>query len=172
MIGRRHFRRLEHIYATTPTEARETSDVAVALGRAELSAHIHTDHLSPQGIASHTHYRAMLADAASLAAGSLVEDRVMMAEQFDMSVLRPEYSGTVTASARVTLAQPPRYRVEVQLASEEGEMLARGVGVFAPSTVELPPGPDSEEASPADRRPEPAVYAAVWSTPFGVLHLN
>ena len=172
MVNSRHFRRLEHIYATTPTAARETSEVAVAMGRAELHAHIDTGSLSPQGVANHTHYRDMIADAAALAAGSLEEEHVVMAEQLDMRVFKPGYSGAVTASARVTLAQPPRYHVEVQLSSEEGEVLARGAGVFVPSAVELPPDPAPDETPPTGRRPDPAVYAAVWPTRFGILHLN
>jgi hypothetical protein len=114
----------------------------------------------------------MLADAASLAAGSLVEDHVVVAEQFDMHVLQPGYSGPVTASARVAIAQPPRFRVEVQLVNEEGEVLARGSGVFAPSAIELPPDPDPDQEVSSGAKPEPAVYASVWPTPFGFLHLN
>ncbi len=174
MIDSRHFRRLEQLYATAPTAARQTREVAVALGRAELNAHIDGARLRPQDVARHAHYHDMLADAASLAAGSLVKDRVVMAEQFDMQVLKPGYSGDATASACVTLAQPPHYRVDVHLVSETGEVLARGVGIFARSAVELPPDPVPDEAppSPSKLRPEPAVYATVWSTPFGLVHLN
>ncbi len=172
MINSQHFRRLEHIYADKPMSPRDMDNVAVALGRAELSAQIDTGQLSPQALANHTHYHDMLADAASLAAGSLVEDRVVVAEQFDMHVLKPGYSGTVMASARVALAQPPRYRVEVQLTNGAGEVLARGSGVFTPSTTELPPDPDPEQEASSGVKPEPAVYASVWPTPFGLLHLN
>jgi len=172
MINSQHFRRLEHIYAERPTSPREMNNVAVALGRAELSAHIDTEQLSPQAIANHAHYHDLLADAASLAAGSLVEDRVVVAEQFDMHVLQPGFSGSVAASAHVTLAQPPHYRVEVQLTNEEGDVLARGSGLFTPSTIELPPDPDPEREVASGARPEPAVYASVWPTPFGFVHLN
>lgn len=172
MINSQHFRRLEHIYADKPMSPREMNNVAVSMGRAELSAQIDTDQLSPQAIANHAHYHDMLADAASLAAGSLVEDHVVVAEQFDMHVLQPGYSGPVTASARVAIAQPPRFRVEVQLVNEEGEVLARGSGVFAPSAIELPPDPDPDQEVSSGAKPEPAVYASVWPTPFGFLHLN
>lgn len=174
MIDSRHFRRLEQLYATRPTAVGEMHDVAVALGRAELNARIDVTRLRLQDVAHHAHYHDMLADAAALAAGSLVEEHVVMAEQFDMHVLKPGYSGEVTASARVTLVQPPHYRVEVQLTGAAGEVLARAVGIFARSTVELPPDPGSDgaAASSSRARPEPAVYATVWSTPFGLVHLN
>lgn len=172
MIDSRHFKRLEHIYAATSSPDRDVRDVAIALGRAELSATIDTEQLSPQDLANHTHYHDMLADAASLAAGSLVEDHVVMAEQFDMQVVTPEFSGSVMASARVTLAQPPRYRVEVQLTSEAGDVLAHGTGVFSPTPRELPPDPDPDRETTGKSKPDPAVYASVWPTPFGLLHLN
>lgn len=172
MINSQHFRRLEHIYANKPTSPRETEHIAVSMGRAELSAHIDTGQLSPQDVANHAHYHDLLSDAASLAAGSLVEEHVVMAEQFDMRVMQPGYSGPVTASARVALAQPPRYRVEVQLTGDAGEVLAQATGVFAPSPVELPPDPAPDQAAPSGGKPEPAVYASVWPTPFGLIHLN
>lgn len=177
MINSQHFRRLEHMYAANHAPRHEMADVAVSLGRAEMSARIDTDPLSLRSIANHAHYHNLLVDTASLAAGSLVEDRVVAAERFDMQVTNPGYSGLVKASARVTLAQPPRYRVEVQLVSEEGSVLAEGAGVFAPSTVKLPPDTDSEQptaerAASPDERLAPAVYASVWPTPFGLLHLN
>lgn len=174
MISSQHFQRLEHIYASTSAPGREVDDVAVALGRAELHARIDGDALPPQEVANHTHYHDMLTDAASLAAGSLVEEHVVMAEQFDMHVVTPGYNGPVTASARVALAQPPRYRVEVHLVTEAGEVLARGSGVFAPSSVEWPPdpAPDAEAQTPSASKPDPAVYASIWPSPYGIVHLN
>lgn len=119
----------------------------------------------------------MLVDAAALAAGSLVADRVVIAERFDMQVVQLGHSGLVTASARVTLAQPPRYRVVVQLMSEAGTVLAQGTGVFAPGPIKLPPDSvsgqaASDRAASPQNKPEPAVYASVWPTPFGLVHLN
>lgn len=172
MVNSQHFKRLEHIYTSTSSPHRDMRDVSIAMGRAELSAHIDTDDLSPQDVANHTHYHDMLADAASLAAGSLVEDHVVMAEQFDMQVVTPGHSGAVTASARVTLAQPPRYRVEVLLVSEDGEALAKGTGVFSPTPRELPPDPAPDKEPTDGPKPDPAVYASVWPSPFGILHLN
>lgn len=172
MIDSRHFKRLEHIYTSSASRDRDVRDVAIALGHAEVSADINTEQLAPQDVANHAHYHDMLADAASLAAGSLVEDHVVMAEQFDMQVVTPGFSGSVTASARVTLAQPPRYRVEVQLVSEDSELLAQGTGVFSPTPRELPPDPNPDQDATGDAKPDPAVYASVWPTPFGLLHLN
>lgn len=173
MTDNRHFRRLEHIYASTPSDVYSVNDVAVALGRAELNSQIESDQLSPQDVATHTHYHELLCDAAALAAGSLIEDQLVTVEQFDMRVMESGHSGSVVVSARVALAQPPRFHVEAELRTEEGEVLARGIGRFARSTVELPPDPhpDADGAEPSKRR-DPAVYASVWASPFGILHLN
>jgi len=165
------------MYTTNRSLRHEMAHVTVSMGRAEMSARINPDPLRPHAITNHTHYHDVLVDTAALAAGSLIADRVVAAERFDMQVLQPGYSGLVTASARVTLAQPPRYRVAVQLVSEEGHVLAQGTGVFAPSPIKLPPDSVSGQAA-SDRvaspqnKLEPAVYASVWPTPFGLVHLN
>lgn len=172
MIDNRHFQRLEHLYSTAPSGAPERHHVAVALGRAELSSRIESEEMNPQERASHSHYHKLLCDAATLAAGSLVEDRLVAAEQFNMQVLHPGYSGAVSVVARVALAQPPRYHVEARLLNADGEVLAEGAGVFAPSTVELPPDPHPKAESTERARRDPAVYASVWASPFGLLHLN
>lgn len=176
-MNNQHFRQLEHMYATNRSLRHEMTDVTVSMGRAEMSARMNSDPLRLHAITSHTHYHDVLIDTATLAAGSLVADYGVAAERFDMQVVQPGYSGLVTASARVTLAQPPRYRVAVQLISEEGHVLAQGAGVFAPSTIELPLGSApgqaaSDHAASPRNKLEPAVYASVWPTPFGLLHLN
>lgn len=172
MINSRHFQRLEHIYEAASTEAYTRDEVAVAMGHARVAAKLHPDRLSTQDVANHTHYRDLLVDAASLAAGSLVEDRMVGTEQFEMQVVESDYTGPVRATARVILAQPPRYRVEVELVSPSGDVLARGTGVFAPTSQDLPPDPAPDQETAHASKPSPAVYASVWSTPFGVLHLN
>lgn len=148
------------------------NDVAVALGRAELTSQISSEQLGPQELASQTHYHTLLCDAAALAAGSLIEDQLVANEQFDMRVMEPGYSGAATVSARVALAQPPHFHVEAELRTEEGEVLARGVGRFARSTVELPPDPNPDAEDDTRHHRNPAVYASVWASPFGILHLN
>lgn len=173
MVDRQHFRRLERIYESAPSEkSHHAQEVAVALGRAAFATEIDGDERTPQELAGHTHYHRLLCDAGALAAGSLVEDRVVTVQQFNMSVVEQGYSGTVQVSARVVLAQPPGYHVEIHLYTPEGDVLAHGFGIFAPSTQELPPDPapdaDADEAPPR----EPAVYASIWSSPMGVLHLN
>ena len=174
MVDRQHFRRLEHIYESAPSEkSHPAQDVAVALGRAAFATEIDGDKRTPQELAGHTHYHRLLCDAGALAAGSLVEDRVVTVQQFNMSVMEQGYSGPVKVSARVVLAQPPGYHVEIHLYTPDGELLARGFGIFAPSEQELPPDPAPEDDA-GDERPsrEPAVYASIWSSPLGVLHLN
>jgi hypothetical protein len=172
MIDRRHFRRLEHIYASNPAEAHEMNRVAVALGRAELTSTIEEEELSPQTLASHSHYHQLLCDAAALAAGSLIEDRLVAAEEFDMQIEEPGYSGAVVVSAQVALAEPPHFHVQAQLRTPDGKLLARGFGRFAKSTRELPPDPQPDAESAEAPQRDPAVYASVWTSPFGVVHLN
>ena len=173
MVNSRHFQRLEELYTSGSSPYRTGTEVTVSLGRAEMEAEIDADTLGPQNLANHTHYRELLGDAAALAAGSLVEDRIVTSEQFNMRVEKAGYRGPVTVSARVMLAQPPRYHVEARLLDNEENTLAVGTGAFTPSSVELPSG-DEVEASEAEAkaRPEPAVYASVWPTPFGLIHLN
>jgi len=117
------------------------------------------------------HHR-LLSDAASLAAGSLEKEHAVTAEQFSVDVVDPDYDGPVVVTADVVMAEPPRYVVEGQLWSEEGELVAEAMGVFRPSEHDLPAAPVDGNDGERAPTPPPASFMPVHTTPYGVLCLN
>lgn len=168
MVAQQHFQRLQRIYTSASADSSDDG-VAISFGRAELEGTIEA--ATSDAVLNRMPHHRLLSDAASLAAGSLEKEHVVSAEQFAVDVTNPEYEGPVTATAEVVMAEPPRYVVEAELLSENGDLVADAVGVFRPSENELPAAPD-EESKEAVPTPPPASFMPVHTTPYGVLCLN
>ena len=165
-------------------------------GRALLNAVVAEANSGPVGDEGTPHQK-LMSDAAALAAGSLEKERTVTAENFDMNIEKPDYTGEVVATARVVMAQPPKFVVQVALVTNDGDVVAQGQGVYKPSGEELPPDPhpemDSEDggalagmpgrpndtAGPATPtaeepapEPQPATFMPVFPTPMGMVCLN
>jgi hypothetical protein len=192
MVKNEHFRRLEHIYASE-LPGSQPGNVSVNFGRALLNADLSGAHSGPFKGEGMPHQK-LMSDAAALAAGSLEKERTVTAESFDMNIDMPDYEGEVVATARVVMAQPPKFVVQAALLTPDGTVIAEGQGVYEPSDEELPPDPhpdmtdsgevampgtpntDAEPGAPTAERPapepQPATFMPVFPTPTGMLCLN
>jgi len=174
-----HYQRLEKMYAAS-RPAVESASVAVGYGRAELRGDPSTpDAVEVGGIP----YQQLLTDVASLAAGSIEKEHVVSAERFQVDVVDGEYRGPLVASAKVMFAQPPRSVVQAVLRTPDGEIVAQAMGVFHPTSTNLPADlpmdlddldPSDEATRPGSERstPQPATFMPIHPTPFGPLCLN
>lgn len=169
MVGNQHYQRLKHIYTTNPSDP-STGEVAISYGHAEIDGVI--EDAQPEGIVNRMPQQKLLSDAASLAAGSVEKERLLTAEQFNVSVEDPAYRGTVVASAEVMVAEPPRYHVHAVLMSENGDLVAEALGIFAPTEEGLPPDPSPGEEEEDDPVLAPASFMPVHATKYGILCLN
>jgi hypothetical protein len=169
MVSERHYKRLEEMYAASPSASGEGA-ASVSYGRAELQGQIGDDRSGD--VFSRTPHHALLNDAASLAAGSLEKERQVTAEQFQADVVDSTYSGPVSASARVVVAQPPRYVVESVLRAPDGTVVAAAMGVFHPTGASLPDTEVSLDDARERRTPPPASFIPLFDTPFGPVCLN
>ena len=168
MINERHLDRLQRLYASAPSSLYEAEDLSVSAGQARIAFQTEPEDHDAAGVIDRALYFKLLADAAALAAGSLVEDRMVLSETFDLYVTRSVAEGEMTAMARVVSARGTIYTVEAVLVDEDGHKLAAGHGVFARSAIELPDVP--EERDEAD--PPAVAYGSVWESPFGLIHQN
>jgi hypothetical protein len=192
MIKNEHFRRLEHIYSSELSES-NTGSVSVNFGRALLNGRL-TGESDSTVAGNDLPHQKLMSDAAALAAGSLEKERTVTAENFDMNVQMPDYRGDVVATARVVMAQPPKFVVQAALLTPDGDVIAEAQGVYKPSDQELPPdphpdlestgsvsmpgrantdatpgAPTAEEPAP---EPQPATFMPVFPTQMGMLCLN
>jgi len=168
MVSEQHYKRLEKMYASSSQE--EGDRVSVSYGSAELTGTI--EDASEAQVAQTPHHQ-FLNGAASLAAGSLEKERHVTAEQFQADVMNSTYRGPVSASARVVVAQPPRYVVEAVLRDPDGNVVAAATGVFHPTGTHLPEDPEvSLEDVERRSTPPPATFIPLFDTPFGPVCLN
>lgn len=169
MVTQKHFQRLKHMYASSHPEQKE---VGISFGRVELDGTLEA--VESEGALNRMPHHRLLSDAASLAAGSLEKEHTVTAEEFTVTVVTPDYSGPVVATAEVVMAEPPRYVVEAELWSEEEVLVADAMGVFRPGETDLPPVPEGGESEdePDNGSPPPASFMPVHTTPYGVLNLN
>jgi hypothetical protein len=169
MVAQQHFQRLKHMYTSASPES-AGEGVAISFGRAEVDGTI--EPVASDAVLNRMPHHRLLSDAASLAAGSLEKEHAVTAEQFSVDVVDPDYDGPVVVTADVVMAEPPRYVVEGQLWSEEGELVAEAMGVFRPSEHDLPAAPVDGNDGERAPTPPPASFMPVHTTPYGVLCLN
>ncbi|MES3629176.1 MAG: hypothetical protein PPP56_03305 [Longimonas sp.] len=173
-----HFRRLEKLYGRSHAASTQAT---VSFGRAVLHGDMGDE------LPGTTAAEQLLTDAARLAAGSLQKEHVVSAEQFEIDVKRPDYSGPIQAMAQVILTEPPRAVVTSLLLDADNDIIAEARGTFAPTKEQLPDlsavaNGSSEEhpAEPPSDAPfedgdsglKPASFMPVFSSPFGVVCLN
>ena len=168
MVSEQHYKRLEKMYASA--SQKEGGRVSVSYGSAELTGTIEA---ASEAQYARTPHHLLLSDAASLAAGSLEKERHVTAEQFQAEVVNSTYRGPVSASARVVVAQPPRYIVEAVLRDPDGTVIAAAMGVFHPTGTHLPDEPEVSLDDVENRStPPPATFIPLFDTPFGPVCLN
>lgn len=179
MIDERHFRKLESVYAAAPSSIYDRPALHVSLGQAQLDLDLDEVDVDAVGAIDRALYYKLLCDASALAANSLVEDRLVAAESFNMHVIRPSAWGAVTALSRVVSEHGAVYSVEAVLLDRDGQELALGNGLFSRSDIELygegePPfdRDDPDEAGAPDGSLTGHAYGTLFQTPFGWIHLN
>ncbi|WP_263788446.1 hypothetical protein [Salinibacter grassmerensis] len=170
MVAQQHYQRLKHLYSTASSD-HATGPVDISYGYAEVVGVIEGE--MEQALVTRVPHQQLLADAASLAAGSVEKEGQLSLERFNMSVHRPDYRGSVQASAEVVLAEPPRYHVRATLFGEDGKEIAETLAFFEPSGEALPPDPAPEaEPEVEGSAPPPAPFMPVHVTQYGSLCLN
>ena len=178
MIREQHYKRLLKNYAAAPANIDRVTDMSVSSGKAQVTIDIRDEDRDAAGVIDRALYFKVLSDAAQLAANSLVDDRYVMPEFFNMYVTWPIVKGPITAEAQVISARDTVFTIEAYLVDSDGNRLAHGHGVFGRSAVELAeeaPTPfeaesEKDEADEADI--ELIVPQVVWQTPFGRIFPN
>lgn len=168
MVANEHYKRLKHLYTASSEETPRRVDLSY--GYAEIDGVVEEG--SSTELTSQLPHQRLLSDVAVLAASSVEKDGLLSLEHFNLSLIRPEYRGPVTATAEVMVAEPPRYHVRATLLHEEGEVVAEALALFEPSGEELPPDPAPEANEEDAPTPPPAPFMPIHVTEQGVLCLN
>ena len=134
-----HYRKLERMYASAPTNKYHGPTMRVSEGRAELTIPVRRDFFHAAGAAHGYLYFKALDDAAFFAVNSLLDDVFALTVSFNLYLTRPISEGEMRATGRVVHRSRRLFIAEAEVVDSDGREIARGSGTFMPSTMPLSP---------------------------------
>ncbi len=176
MIGDRQLARLVKFFTEAPSSIYSPEDISITFGEARIKYDPVPEDYDATGHIDRALYSKLMLDAATLAAGTLIEDRFVENESFNTYAMKSFLKGKLIAVARLVYAQRSRYTVEVRLLDEEGMAIASGQGSFSIGNVTIEAdgsfdnADESEDADDAENKS--VAYGSLWRTPFGYVHQN
>jgi uncharacterized protein (TIGR00369 family) len=132
-----HFRKLEHLYASTPINAFFAPRLTVNEGRAEVSIPVRPEFFHAAHAVHGSVYFKALDDAAFFAVNSLVTDVFVLTVTYNVYLTRPVTSGVMSAAGRVVSQSKNLFIAEAELTDDRGRSVGRGSGSFMRSTIVL-----------------------------------
>ena len=133
-----HYRGLEAIFRAAPVNLIIESQLTIiGEGEARIEFPIEPKLFhAAGGIHGVVHYKAM-SDAAFYAANSLFTDRILLTSSFNLNFIKPVVVGPLIAEGRWVSGRKRILIADAKLIDGEGEIVARGTGTFAPSSLLL-----------------------------------
>jgi uncharacterized protein (TIGR00369 family) len=132
-----HFRRLERMYRSAPTNAYFRPEIRIGEGKAEVELAVRPDFFHAASAVHGSIYFKVLDDATFFAASSLVDDVFVLTTSFTLYFLRPVSAGVMTARGTVVSRSSRLLIGEGVIVDGEGREVGRGSGTFMPSRVPL-----------------------------------
>ena len=134
-----HYRKLERMYSSAPTNRYYAPTLQISQGQAVVTILADPKHFHPAGAVHGAVYFKALDDSAFFAVSSLVEDVFVLTVSFTVYLTRPISSGEMKAIGRVVHTSRRLYLAESELLDAEGVQIARGNGAFMCSNIPLGP---------------------------------
>ena len=140
-MNEEHYRKLERMYlqANINTRFFDTTQARISHEQAEISLMISEKFFHALGAIHGSVYFKLLDDAAFFAVNSIVTDVFVLTSQFNIQLIRPANSGTITAHGKVKFKSSSLFVAESSLVNEKGKEIAFGTGNFMRSKVNLSP---------------------------------
>ena len=132
-----HFRKLERMYLSAPTNQYYRPEMRVGDGTAEVRIPVRPDFFHAANAVHGSVYFKALDDATFFAASSLVHDMFVLTVAFNLSLLRPVATGTLVATGHVVHRSKRLLIADGVIVDDRGKPGARGTGTFMPSTTPL-----------------------------------
>lgn len=133
-----HYRGLEAMFRAAPINLIIDSQLTI-IGEGEARIEFPIDPKlfhAGGGIHGVVHYKVM-SDAAFYAANSLFTDRLLLTSSFNLNFIKPVAVGPLIAEGRWVSGRKRILIADAKLIDGEGEVVARGTGTFAPSSLLL-----------------------------------
>ena len=132
-----HFRKLENLYLSAPTNEYYAPSISISEGRAEVCIPIVPKLFHAANAAHGAVYFKAVDDACFFAVNSLVREVFVLTTQLNVYLTRPISKGALTAVGRVAHASKSLFVAEAVVTDSEGREIARGSGTFVRSKMPL-----------------------------------
>lgn len=134
-----HYRKLERMYlsANMNTQIYDTTEIKIDDEFAEIKLTIDSKYFHALGAIHGSVYFKLLDDAAFFAVNSIVKDAFVLTTSFNINIIRPVSSGTITATGKLKFKSRSLFVAESSLIDEKGREIAFGTGNFAKSRIPL-----------------------------------
>jgi uncharacterized protein (TIGR00369 family) len=132
-----HYRKLERLYLSAPTNAYYKPAISIGAGIAEIRIDARSDFFHAAAAVHGSVYFKLLDDAGFFAANSLVPDVMVLTANFTLYLLRSVSSGTLTARGKVLSSGGRQLLAEAQLFNSESQLIAHGTGTYVRSKISL-----------------------------------
>ena len=109
-----HFRKLEHMYLSAPTNTYYNPEIEISQGQARVSIPVNPKHFHAANAVHGAVYFKALDDAAFFAVQSLVEDVFVLTVSFNLSITRPVSEGVMQSTGKVVHASTRLFLAEFQ----------------------------------------------------------
>ena len=135
-----HYRKLERMYASAPTNAYFEPEMEVSEGRAVITIRVQEKFFHAAGAVHGATYFKALDDAAFFAVNSLMDDVFPLTVSFNIYMVRPVTEGVLRSVGSVVHRSRRLFVAEAELFDSDDKQVARGSGTFMPSQIELNSG--------------------------------
>lgn len=132
-----HYRRLENMYLSAPTNVYYKPVIRIESGSAEINIPIRSDFYHAGGAVHGSVYFKAADDAAFFAANSLEADFFVLTAGFHIYFLRPIKAGSVRARGQVIQKTGRHIVAESHLHDDRNRLIGKGMGSFTVSKIEL-----------------------------------
>lgn len=137
MANEAHYRKLEQMYLSAPTNEYYRPGIQIKKGEAEIRMAVRPEFFHAAHAVHGSVYFKMLDDAAFFAVNSLVEDVFVLTAEFNLYLLRPIQQGEMVSRGRVIHRSRRLFIAESELLDSRERILARGSGTFLRSEIPL-----------------------------------
>ena len=137
MTSEEHYRKLENMYHSAPCNEYYNPTLTVWEGKAEIVIPVKRSFFHAAGAVHGSTYFKALDDAAFFSANSLVTRVFVLTANFNIHLTRPISSGSMRAVGTVVSSTPGQFIAESVLYDSKDREIARGMGSFVRSAIEL-----------------------------------
>lgn len=139
-----HRRALERMYNRAPTNEFFQPRMEIGADATTVRMAVRPEFFHAAGALHGAFYFKLLDDATFFAVAARVSDVFVLTASFTITFAKPVRGGTLVATGRLTRQEGRRFMAEGEIINDDGEVVARGAGVFVRSSIPLASVPGYE----------------------------